>query len=168
MGGGPPGFPQGFTCPVVLGILLRLTRVSLTGLLPSSVGLPMPFCYPRSYYSCSPTTPAAVATGLGSFPFARRYLGNRLLSFFSYRYLDVSVPCVRLIGLCIHPMIHGVYSMGVAPFGYLRIKDCLRLPEAFRSLPRPSSPLSAKASAICPFYLHLQIFLLRFFVRYAT
>ena len=33
-------------------------------------------------------------------------------------------------------------SGGVAPFGNLRIKACLRLPEAYRSLPRPSSPLS--------------------------
>ena len=39
---------------------------------------------------------------------------------------------------------------GVAPFGYLRIKVCSRLPEAFRSVPRPSSPLSAKASTKCP------------------
>ena len=148
----PAGLPSGFA----------YWTLTISG--GPSHALPLPSGLPY----CSPTTPAAVAAGLGSFPFARRYLGNRLLSFFSYRYLDVSVPCVRLIGLCIHPMIHGVYSMGVAPFGYLRIKDCLRLPEAFRSLPRPSSPLSAKASAICPFYLHLQIFLLRFFVRYAT
>jgi hypothetical protein len=28
----------------------------------------------------------------------------------------------------------------VAPFGDPRIKACLRLPEAYRSLPRPSSP----------------------------
>ena len=27
----------------------------------------------------------------------------------------------------------------VAPFGHLRIKVCVPLPEAFRSLPRPSS-----------------------------
>ena len=35
---------------------------------------------------------------------------------------------------------------GVAPFGHLRIKVCLQLPEAYRSLPRPSSPISAKSS----------------------
>jgi hypothetical protein len=38
----------------------------------------------------------------------------------------------------------------VAPFGHLRINACLRLPEAFRSLPRPSSPVGAKASIIRP------------------
>ena len=38
----------------------------------------------------------------------------------------------------------------VAPFGHPRIKACSRLPVAFRSVPRPSSPLSAKASTRCP------------------
>ena len=31
----------------------------------------------------------------------------------------------------------------VAPFGYLRIISCVPIPVAFRSLPRPSSPLKA-------------------------
>ena len=43
--------------------------------------------------------------GLGSYPFARHYLGNRCFTFFSSRYLDVSVPWVPLITLCIHVMI---------------------------------------------------------------
>ena len=38
----------------------------------------------------------------------------------------------------------------VSPFGHLRIKECYRLPEAFRRLPRPSSPLVAKASSGMP------------------
>ena len=36
----------------------------------------------------------------------------------------------------------------VAPFGCLRIKACLQLPAAFRSLPRPSSPPEAQASSV--------------------
>ena len=39
----------------------------------------------------------------------------------------------------------------VAPFGYRRIKRCSLLPDAFRSLPRPSSPAGAKASTIYPY-----------------
>ena len=39
---------------------------------------------------------------------------------------------------------------GVAPFGYPRINDRSHLPAAFRSVLRPSSPLSAKASTRCP------------------
>ena len=38
----------------------------------------------------------------------------------------------------------------VVPFGDLRVNDCMHLTGAFRSLPRPSSPLSAKASTIRP------------------
>ena len=39
---------------------------------------------------------------------------------------------------------------GVPPFGDLRIKACVPLPEAYRSLPRPSSPDDAKAFTKCP------------------
>jgi hypothetical protein len=41
------------------------------------------------------------------------------------------------------------YLSRVAPFGYLRVKVCSRLTVAFRSLPRPSSPLDAKAFTVC-------------------
>ncbi len=40
----------------------------------------------------------------------------------------------------------------VAPFGYPRINACSRLPVAFRSVPRPSSPPGAKASTECPYF----------------
>ncbi len=42
------------------------------------------------------------------------------------------------------------YPRRVAPFGNPRINACLRLPEAYRSLLRPSSPTNAKASTACP------------------
>ena len=41
----------------------------------------------------------------------------------------------------------------VSPFRDLRIKGYLLLPEAYRSLSRLSSALSAKASALCPYCL---------------
>ena len=41
-------------------------------------------------------------------------------------------------------------ARGVAPFGHPWITACSRLPRASRSVPRPSSPPSAKASARCP------------------
>src|SRR5688500_20183018 len=43
----------------------------------------------------------------------------------------------------------------VAPFGYLRVKGCSHLTAAYRSVPRPSSPVYAKASTNCP-YLTLE------------
>ena len=72
------------------------------------------------------------------------------VDFFSSPYLDVSVQAVPLLHLWIQYRIHGHDSMWIAPFGYLRINVCLRLPVAFRSLPRPSSAPDAKAFALRP------------------
>ena len=52
--------------------------------------------------------------------------------------------------LGIQRLVSGYYPTWVAPFGNLRIVASLRLPEAFRSLPRPSSPPDAKAFTMCP------------------
>ena len=55
--------------------------------------------------------------------------------------------------------------MRVSPFGHLRIKAYVRLPGAFRSLSRPSSAPSAKASALRS--SSLDQFVLRFLAFYA-
>ncbi len=36
----------------------------------------------------------------------------------------------------------------VSPFGHPGITACVQLPQAYRSLPRPSSPLGTKASTV--------------------
>ena len=59
-------------------------------------------------------------------------------------------PASRFRNLWIQLRMTGHYSSRVAPFGYLRINARVQLPEAFRSLPRPSSPADAKASFMCP------------------
>ena len=41
----------------------------------------------------------------------------------------------------------------VSPFGHRRIKAYCQLPDAFRRLSRPSSPLTAKASTMCAYSL---------------
>jgi hypothetical protein len=43
----------------------------------------------------------------------------------------------------------GIAPGRVAPFGHPRINACVPLPLAYRSLPRPSSPLCAQASSTC-------------------
>ena len=68
--------------------------------------------------------------------------------FLSCGYLDVSVHHVRLFNLCIQLKI--TPKRRVAPFGYPRITAYSQLPEAFRRVSRPSSPLIAKASTRCP------------------
>ena len=50
--------------------------------------------------------------------------------------------------LLIHVWITQYYLRWVPPFGYLRIYTYLQLPVAFRSLSRPSSAHSAKASSL--------------------
>ena len=62
----------------------------------------------------------------------------------------VHFPRFAPSSLCIQPAVTGHDSSGVAPFGNPRIKACLPLPEAYRCLPRPSSPLCAKASTVNP------------------
>ena len=72
------------------------------------------------------------------------------VDFFSSPYLDVSVQAVPPTYLCVQYAVIRRYSYRIAPFGYLRINVCLRLPAAFRSLPRPSSAPDAKAFALRP------------------
>ena len=61
----------------------------------------------------------------------------------------VHFPEFALPDLCIQSGVTGDASR-VPPFGNLRVKGCLHLTEAYRSLPRPSSPTRAKASTVCP------------------
>ena len=63
----------------------------------------------------------------------------------SWPYLDVSVQAVPYVHLFNSMHVTTVLPWWVPPFGDLRINGYLLLPEAFRSLSRPSSALSAKA-----------------------
>src|SRR5687767_12453447 len=62
--------------------------------------------------------------------------------------------------LCIQERVTRHDSRRVSPFGHPRINAYVRLPEAFRSLSRPSSPVRAKASTVRPCSLD-RIFSLR-------
>ena len=64
---------------------------------------------------------------------------------FSCPYLDVSVQGVPLTYLFYSVCDTGVLLQCVATFGNLRIEAYLQLPEAYRSLSRPSSAPDAKA-----------------------
>ena len=64
---------------------------------------------------------------------------------FSCPYLDVSVQGVPLVRLFDSPYDNWILSSCVATFGNLRISAYLQLPEAYRSLSRPSSAPDAKA-----------------------
>src|SRR5690606_38502071 len=117
--------------------LFIIPALSHTRLSPSMASLSRPFCYNRNNFCAAPRS--LVATGCIS------------VDFFSYGYLDLSVHRVRLAWLCIHHAI--LLAEWVSPFGHCRIKACCQLPDTFRRLPRPSSPLTAKASTVCAYSL---------------
>ena len=147
------------------GALTGGQYVSCTGPLPSAAGLSRAvplhtdFVTPRPIW-CSvsevpqPRTGNATRLfhqfGLGSSRFARRYSGNR----FFFLFLRV-LRCFSSPGSLRHAY---VFSMGCARFTHAGfpirkstgINACTRLPEAYRSVLRPSSALDAKASTICP------------------
>ncbi len=150
--GGPPMFRQDFTCPALLEDICFSTR---TGLSPAKADFSKSFRF------------FTYITGL--FPFRSPLLGESLLMSFPPGTEMFHFPGFALCALCIQATIIP-YETGVpfpslfpntkmelrsrnwvSPFGYPRIKVCLQLPAAFRSMPRPSSPLNAKASTECPF-----------------
>ena len=88
--------------------------------------------------------------GLGCSLFARRYWGNRVCFLFLRVLRWFTSPGWLLEAYGFSQEIAGHDPSRVSPFGDPRITACLRLPEAFRSLLRPSSPLGAKASTVYP------------------
>ena len=79
--GGPRLFPQGSTCLVVLWILLAVIGFRVRGFHSLWLAFPKPFCYLFTLPSAV-RTPDCTQSGLGSFPFARRYLGNHFCFLF--------------------------------------------------------------------------------------
>ena len=130
-----------------------LLSISDTRLSRFFAGLPRPFSY-QSQINYAVLTPQNKFRGLGSFPFARRYLGNRC--FFLFLRL---LRCFSSPGSPPYVMDWRMddtsSSYRVSPFRHLRIKDYLHLPAAFRSLSRLSSALSAKASTLRSSLLNL-------------
>ena len=118
--------------------------LSRTGLSPSTAGFPKTVLLgylriPRSIPQCARTLVWALPISLAA------TLGIDV-SYSSSPYLDVSVQEVPFHTLCIGVWIP--LKWWVSPFRDLRINGYLLLPEAFRSLSRLSSALSAKASTL--------------------
>ena len=117
-----------------------------------------PYSYPTVLSTCTGLSPIVARLSiLFQFLHDRHWPHPRSLAttsgvsvdVLSSGYLDVSVLPVCSSTLWIHVQVWP--KPGVAPFGYSRIKARSQLPVTFRSVPRPSSPLSAKASTERPY-----------------
>ena len=157
MGGGPPDFPQGFSCLVVLWIPLAVYCFRVRGFHPLWPDFPDRSTN-KSTHLLRSITPERTRSGLGSFHFARRYFGNRVFFLFLRLLRCFSSPG-SLPYVMDWRMDDWSLSSRVSPFRYLRINGYLLLPEAFRSLSRPSSALSAKASTLRSFLFDLPVLL---------
>ena len=141
---GPRRFRQDFTCPVLLGVPAGLARVFVYGTLtlfrrPFHAGSTNARkCLPRPLY------PARISSvGLASSPFARHYSGNHSC----FLLLQV-LRCFTSLGSLLPAYLFSRGYAGITQRGFPHsdIPGSLpgwRLPETFRSLPRPSSPLTA-------------------------
>ena len=124
-------FRQDFTCPALLKNFWSLSHTGLSPMLPD-------------FPDRSATQPKT--TGL--FRVRSPLLAESLLMSFPPGTEMFQFPGFASI---YYVFIYRSPCGGVAPFGYPRINACSRLPMAFRSVPRPSSPPGAKASTECPY-----------------
>jgi hypothetical protein len=165
-GGGPPEFPQDFSCPAVLGCPTGALLLCFTGLSPSLAGRSSPVPVRERFFTpwgdhrlprWVPRPRPGNAGELSSpdrfrlFPVRSPLLGKSRL--FSLRRGSKMFQFPRLpppAGPKSRPAVTPHHRCGVAPFGNPRIDACSQLPEAYRRAPRPSSALCPKASACCP------------------
>ena len=130
--GGPPIFRQSFTCSALLVAHL----------------VPQATFRVRGYHPVSPDFPDRSTRSLAKEckAVSRSLAATEEISvdFFSSRYLDVSVPWVRLPLQKERDTPKGGFPHSEIPGSKL----VCQLPEAYRRLPRPSSPSTAKASTV--------------------
>ena len=105
-----------------------------TGFSPSVMSLSRNFSL-MSSSKCSPTTPVQHATQVWALPFSLATTQGIIVIFFSCGYLDVSVLRVGSLCRVMHLQCNRLSHSEI--FGYIAR---VQLPEAYRSLPRPSSP----------------------------
>ena len=108
---------------------------------------------------CGPTTLVRHVGQVWATPFSLATTGGITFVLFSTPYLDVSVQEVSF------PTCVGIIHLQCIRLSHSEIRGfnaCMQLPSAYRSLPRPSSPIRSKASTIHPYSLSISSLL---FVR---
>ena len=105
-----------------------------------SHALPLDFCL-----SFAVRTPEILLPPVWPPPLSLATTRGISVDVFSCPYLDVSVQGVPYLTLFDSDKVDTVLPYRVSPFGNLRINAYVPLPEAYRSLSRPSSAPDAKA-----------------------
>ena len=143
LGGWSPRLPTGFH--VSCGTLdpAFYCRFSDTGLSPVSPAFPCRS--PNLSLNTLSTTPKILLPSVWPNPRSLATTSGISVDVFSSPYLDVSVQAVPRVRLFDSTHAAGGLLQRVSPFGNLRINAYLQLPEAYRSLSRPSSAPDAKA-----------------------
>ena len=135
---GAAGFRQDSSGPALLRVPLGPNRTSGTRLSRATAGLSRPFpCNVSVHVAALQPRGRRNGRGLGSSAFAHHYSRNH--------YCSLLLRVLRCFSSPRSPRILRCHdcSWRVPPFGHPRITGYLRLPAAFRSLSRPSSPLGA-------------------------
>ncbi len=128
-------FPVAFRCGSIFSPTARQTLHSVR----SGPSTPM-------MQRCKPLT----HHGFRLFPFRSPLLWESRLISFPPGTEMVQFPESPPLQAIVSPQSDRLFGGRVTPFGNPRITGCLLLPAAFRSLPRPSSSSSSKASTIDP------------------
>ena len=151
LGGWSPQFPAGFPesrCTQVPRSP-SITRFRVRDSHPVPWAVPGRFRYPcvvrRDNAPPGPYNPGSTRNPVWASPRSLAATWGISFDLSSWGYLDVSVlPVGSPRGVTDHDVRR------VAPFGYSGITGCVRLPRIYRGLPRPSSPVRAKASTVRP------------------
>ena len=144
MEGGPPVFPQGSSCPAVLWIQTVGSPFRIRG--SHTVSPAFPCRSPKvTPIMMSVRTPEILLPPVWPPPRSLATTNGISVDVFSSPYLDVSVQAVPFLHLFDSMQDTRVLLWWVAPFGNPRFNGYLLLPEAYRSLSRPSSAPDAKA-----------------------
>ena len=150
---GPPSFTQDYTCPALLGMPLGAVCVHLPGCHRLWRAVPGRFGLASCSHVAVPQPQKCKHPWFGLAPVRSPLLrGSRLLS------LPPGTEMFQFPGFA--SLLREMTDLAagrVAPFGDPGITACLQLPQAYRSLPRPSSPLCAKASTVRPYTLDLVV-----------
>ena len=136
-------FRPGFTCLAVLWILRSCFRFHLRD--SHTLRWAFPCRSPKLSSRCAGPQPRRINPPVWPLPRSLATTCGISVDVSSSPYLDVSVQAVPRVRLFDSTHAAGVLLQRVSPFGNPRIDGYLLLPEAYRSLSRPSSAPDAKA-----------------------